>query len=267
MHRHKYIEISYVAEGQISANIEGREILMKQGDLCIMDKNVQHSSKTLGVEDWIFNPAMRLFDGITDPVIGNLIDRVETKFGKFRPFLVIGSLILLGSSFAIYLGSFAIPQGGRLLWVILWYAVWVIGYTCMTTVNKCVLSVVTKNPKFRPISGIAGGIYSTIIYVFFPSPLSHCSRNSAALIPREAGPPSLWLLSFSIWYAWRAICGRFQKQTGRKTMRKIRPNVCKENRLIFKKEHVMRKRIPTAKTFIPGWRIFPSTAGCTARCV
>ena len=29
--------------------------------------------------------AMRLFDGITDPIIGNIIDRTETRFGKFRP--------------------------------------------------------------------------------------------------------------------------------------------------------------------------------------
>lgn len=34
---------------------------------------------------------MRIFDGITDPIIGSIIDRTETRFGKFRPFLVIGS--------------------------------------------------------------------------------------------------------------------------------------------------------------------------------
>lgn len=67
--------------------------------------------------------AMRLFDGITDPIIGNIIDRTETRFGKFRPFLVIGSAILLGASFAIYVGSFAIPQSFRMVWVVLWYAV------------------------------------------------------------------------------------------------------------------------------------------------
>ena len=33
----------------------------------------------------------------------------------------------------------------------------------MTTVNKCVLSIVTKNPKYRPLSGIAGGCYSTML--------------------------------------------------------------------------------------------------------
>lgn len=58
MHRHKYIEINYVAEGKLCANIDGREILMKQGDLCIMDKDVQHSSKALSKDDWIFNLIM-----------------------------------------------------------------------------------------------------------------------------------------------------------------------------------------------------------------
>lgn len=106
---------------------------------------------------------MRIFDGITDPIIGSIIDRTETRFGKFRPFLVIGSLIMLFASFMIYLFSFDIGQSFRMVWVIGWYAVWVVGYTFMTTVNKCVLSIVTKNPKYRPLSGIAGGCYSTML--------------------------------------------------------------------------------------------------------
>lgn len=107
--------------------------------------------------------AMRIFDGITDPVIGSIIDRTETRFGKFRPFLVIGSLIMLIASFMIYFFSFNVDKSYRMPWVILWYTVWVIGYTFMTTVNKCVLSIVTKNPKYRPLSGIAGGCYSTLL--------------------------------------------------------------------------------------------------------
>lgn len=70
---------------------------------------------------------------------------------------------MLAASFMIYLFSFDIPQTYRMVWVVLWYAVWVIGYTFMTTVNKCVLSIVTKNPKYRPLSGVAGGCYSTIL--------------------------------------------------------------------------------------------------------
>lgn len=59
---------------------------------------------------------MRIFDGITDPIIGSIIDRTETRFGKFRPFLVIGSLIMLFASFMIYLFSFDIGQSFRMVW-------------------------------------------------------------------------------------------------------------------------------------------------------
>ena len=40
----------------------------------------------------IIMTVMRIFDGITDPIIGSIIDRTETRFGNSRPFLVIGSL-------------------------------------------------------------------------------------------------------------------------------------------------------------------------------
>lgn len=110
----------------------------------------------------IIMTAMRLFDGVTDPLIANLIDKTETRFGKFRPFLVAGSGIMIVSSLAIYMVSQYVPVSLRLVWVILWYSVWVLGYTCMTTVNKAVLAIVTNDPRKRPLAGIAGGIYNTV---------------------------------------------------------------------------------------------------------
>ena len=47
---------------------------------------------------------MRLFDAVTDPIIGALIDRTSTKFGKFRPFMVLGNVIMIVSSICLYLG-------------------------------------------------------------------------------------------------------------------------------------------------------------------
>jgi Na+/melibiose symporter-like transporter len=106
---------------------------------------------------------MRLFDGITDPIIGSLIDKTQTRFGKFTPFLVIGSIIVSISLTMIMVVSFTIPQQFHYVWVIGWYAIWIIGYTCMTTVNKSALSIITKNPKHRPISGISGGLFSVAL--------------------------------------------------------------------------------------------------------
>ena len=47
--------------------------------------------------------AMRLCDAITDPIIGALIDRTNGKFGKFRPFMVIGNLIMAVSIILLYI--------------------------------------------------------------------------------------------------------------------------------------------------------------------
>ena len=79
---------------------------------------------------------MRLFDAITDPIIGALMDRTNGKFGKFRPFMVIGNLIMAASILVLYCLTPLIPASSMFLryaaFVAL-YAVWVIGYTFQTS--------------------------------------------------------------------------------------------------------------------------------------
>lgn len=36
---------------------------------------------------------IRIFDGFIDPAIGIMIDKTDTKFGKYRPILIIGNVI------------------------------------------------------------------------------------------------------------------------------------------------------------------------------
>ena len=37
---------------------------------------------------------MRVFDAITDPIIGVIIDKTNGKFGKFRPYILLGNVIM-----------------------------------------------------------------------------------------------------------------------------------------------------------------------------
>ena len=53
---------------------------------------------------------MRMWDGVTDPFIGYIVDKTNTKFGKNRPFILIGNLILLVTSFLIYWVTPEIPK-------------------------------------------------------------------------------------------------------------------------------------------------------------
>lgn len=97
---------------------------------------------------------MRLFDAITDPMIGALMDKTNTRFGKFRPFMVIGNLIMSISVIALYVFTPMIPETAmwaRYLAFTLLYAIWVIGYTFQTSVTRAAQPVLTDDPKQRPL--------------------------------------------------------------------------------------------------------------------
>ena len=97
---------------------------------------------------------MRVFDAVTDPIIGALMDKTNGRFGKFRPFMVIGSIIMAVSVICLYVLTPFVPAS--MMWLryvlfILLYAVWVIGYTFQTSVTRAAQAVLTNDPKQRPL--------------------------------------------------------------------------------------------------------------------
>lgn len=108
--------------------------------------------------------AMRIFDGITDPIVGFMVDKTEGKFGKFRPFMIIGNIILAGSILVMYNVTHLVPESFRLLFFILIYAVHIIGYTCQTSVTKAAQTVLTNDPKQRPLFAVFDGVYNTLLF-------------------------------------------------------------------------------------------------------
>ena len=97
---------------------------------------------------------MRVFDAITDPIIGALMDKTNTRFGKFRPFMVIGNLIMAAAVILLYMVTPMIPD--TVMWAryaayVLLYAIWVIGYTFQTSVTRAAQPVLTSDPKQRPL--------------------------------------------------------------------------------------------------------------------
>ena len=106
---------------------------------------------------------MRVFDAITDPIIGAMMDRTNGKFGKFRPYMVIGNAIMAFSVFMLYCICPDIPEDQ--MWLryaafIALYAIWVIGYTFQTSVTRSAQSVLTNDPKQRPLFTIFNTIGS-----------------------------------------------------------------------------------------------------------
>lgn len=109
--------------------------------------------------------AMRLCDAITDPIIGALIDRTNGKLGKFRPFMIIGNLIMAVSVLALYLLTPFIPES--MMWAryaafVALYFVWVIGYTFQTSCTRSGQTVLTNDPNQRPLFTIFNTVGSLL---------------------------------------------------------------------------------------------------------
>ena len=45
---------------------------------------------------------MRIWDGVTDPFVGMMVDKTNVKFGKNRPFIVIGQIIMFVTTFVMF---------------------------------------------------------------------------------------------------------------------------------------------------------------------
>jgi Na+/melibiose symporter-like transporter len=109
--------------------------------------------------------AMRLCDAITDPIIGALMDRTNGKFGKFRPFMLIGNIIMALAILALYILTPYIPADKMWLRYVMFvglYFIWVIGYTFQTSCTRSGQTVLTSDPKQRPLFTIFNTVGSML---------------------------------------------------------------------------------------------------------
>ncbi|GEK89491.1 Na+/melibiose symporter [Alkalibacterium putridalgicola] len=93
----------------------------------------------------------RIFDGITDPIIGMWIDKTNGKFGKFRPFMVGGYLLMTAVMLLLFFTNQLVPDSLKMPYFIVLYALYIIGYTFQTAVTKSGQSVITSDPEQRPL--------------------------------------------------------------------------------------------------------------------
>lgn len=112
-----------------------------------------------------FAMIMRIWDGVTDPFIGFIVDKTNGKFGKNRPFMIIGNVILCITSFILFHVTHLLPEGIiRFVFFIIISAVYYIGYTCQCVVTKSAQTCLTNDPKQRPMFAAFDGVYNTLLF-------------------------------------------------------------------------------------------------------
>ncbi|MCL2366730.1 MAG: MFS transporter [Oscillospiraceae bacterium] len=108
--------------------------------------------------------ALNIFDGITDPIIGYIMDKTSGKFGKFRPFMAVGNLVMAISLTALYFTSYA---SGTLVLalVIASFIVYDIGLTLQANVTRSAITVLTNDPKQRPTFAAFSTAFSVLLAI------------------------------------------------------------------------------------------------------
>jgi Na+/melibiose symporter-like transporter len=108
--------------------------------------------------------AARIFDGVIDPAVGYIIDKTEGKFGKFSPLMVIGNIISAGTILIVYNVTHLLPDSMQFFFFTALLIINKIGYSLQTSVTKAAQTVLTNNPKQRPLFAIFDGIYNTLVF-------------------------------------------------------------------------------------------------------
>ncbi len=113
-----------------------------------------------------FAMMMRLWDVVTDPFVGFMVDKMDGKFGKNRPFMVIGNVILAVTSYIMFHVTHLLPENPtlRFAFFIVMGALYYLGYTCQCVVTKSAQSCMTNDPKQRPLFASFDGVYNTILF-------------------------------------------------------------------------------------------------------
>lgn len=95
-HRHEYMEIVYIIEGEVHMQINGQSVIMTKNDICIMDKNVKHSNKALSENDLVINILLtsQVFDSVfmhllsDDNYISNFIINSFYSDNKIKKYML-----------------------------------------------------------------------------------------------------------------------------------------------------------------------------------
>ncbi len=126
----------------------------------------------LGVDAWIMGVilmAARVFDAFNDPIMGVIVAKTRTKWGKFRPWLLIGTLLNAVILYFMFAAPPALNGGGLVAYAAIFYILWGVTYTMMDIPYWSMIPAFTEGGKEREnlttLARTAAGVGSALITV------------------------------------------------------------------------------------------------------
>jgi glucuronide carrier protein len=92
---------------------------------------------------------VRLSGGFTDLLAGRAVDATSTRFGKFRPYLLFGSLPLLVMLVAVFSIPAGLGDGLTIAWAVVSYALFSLAYSFVNIPYGSLAAAMTQEPEAR----------------------------------------------------------------------------------------------------------------------
>ena len=129
----------------------------------------------------------RIFDAFNDPIMGIVVAKTRTKWGKFRPWLFVGTVTNAIVLYLMFAAPPALTGSGLVAYAAVTYILWGVTYTMMDIPYWSMIPAFTKSGKEREnLSALArscagvGSALITIITVLSVSALGNLAGGKTA---------------------------------------------------------------------------------------
>ncbi len=112
----------------------------------------------------------RIFDAFNDPIMGVVVAKTHTRWGKFRPWLMIGTLTNAVILFLMFSAPPSMDGGGLVAYAAVTYILWGVTYTMMDIPYWSMIPAFTKGGKQREglttLARSCAGVGSALVTIF-----------------------------------------------------------------------------------------------------
>ena len=129
-----------------------------------------------GISAWAVSIIMlisRIWDGINDPLVGILADRTRSRWGRYRPWILFGSVSVIITLTLLFWARPEWNDTSKFVYALITYCLFVLAYTCVNMPYVAMMATLTQDPNergaFAGIRLMTGMVAITILsYIALP---------------------------------------------------------------------------------------------------
>ena len=135
----------------------------------------------------------RMFDVVTDPLMGTIADRTQSRWGTYRPWLIFGS-IPFGIIFACLLFTPEMGPEGKRVWAYTFYLLMMAVYTLVNVPYGSLLGVMTSDDNeknefssYRMVGAYAMGFITLLSFPYLQKMVGGTEAHQYAVLGASFG--------------------------------------------------------------------------------